>query len=447
MRMMSPLDRAIAALSAVLLGLAIQRHDGLYEPVALALVIVSIVALMFSLAGTRLTRVGGSESLVAVVLTAGTLNGIALLASHRPAEYLREPHPTGVLAAVAAAALCVVLLAVDRSRLRRFWFPSLLGIYVVLGVWLIRASPTPHVDVIAVHDAAIDALAAGESPYGITFPNIYGNRHNYPPRTVSDGRVLLGFPYPPFALLMTVPSQRLLGDIRYSDLLAVVVGAGFIGYAGGRIARLAATLVMFTPRTLFVLEQGWTESLAIGWLGATIYGIKRQRPWAPVAAGLLVSLKQYLVISLVLLPIVLARPWDGRRRWTFVLCASAVAAAITLPFIVWDPRGFWRSVIWSQLAERPRIGPLNLLSYAMLQGWSVPPEALTLVPLAALAVGLWMVWRWAPRTSGGFSLGLALVLLLVFVVSKKAFANYYYFALAAIAAGVAAEDPPPESSG
>lgn len=69
-----------------------------------------------------------------------------------------------------------------------------------------------------------------------------------------------------------------------------------------------------------------------------------------------------------------------------------------------------------------------------------------LLPLAGLAAGLWIVWRWAPRTSGGFSLGLALVLLLVFVVGKKAFANYYYFALSAIAAGVAAEDPPPDAS-
>jgi uncharacterized membrane protein len=230
---------------------------------------------------------------------------------------------------------------------------------------------------------------------------------------VIDGRVQFGCPYPPLALLMAVPSERLFGDIRYSDLLAVAVGAGFIGYAGGRIAALAASLVMFTPRTFFLLEQGWTESLAIGWLGVTIYGIKRQRRWAPVAAGLLVAVKQYLGIALILLPMVLARPWEGRRRWTFAVCAGAVAASITLPFIVWDPRGFWRSVIWSQLAERPRGDSLSVLSYAMSHGRVIPSDAWTLLTLAALAVGLWIVWRWAPRTSGGFSLGLALVLLLV----------------------------------
>jgi len=455
---LAPSELSAIALASIFLGYALQMNNGFYHLGALALVGAGLVCLLAALwrLPSRVLRLRGTERGVVAVLLAGVLANLALLYEMPIAFYLAERFPVGhpeFRTGIAAAAVTTVLMVLDARRARRVWLPVLLLVYAALGAWLIRQSPNPHIDVMTVHRAALAALAAGTSPYSTTFENIYGDSQFYAPEMLRDGQVLFGLPYPPFSLLMAVPGQMLGGDVRYAELASLVAGAAFIGNASrSLVAPLASALLLFTPRTFFVLEQGWTESLAIGWLGATVYAAQGQRRGAFTALGLFCATKQYLVIALPLLPLLTGYP----IRWRAVRHAATrtlvVAAVVTLPFAMWDPAGFWRSVVWLQVLEPFRFDSLSVLSFLARQEVPLPPISVTMATAVALALGLTAVWHTAPRTPGGFALALGFVLLIVFAFSKKAFCNYYFFVLAALAAAVAAsaepDDPqPPDDLG
>ena len=121
-----------------------------------------------------------------------------------------------------------------------------------------------------------------------------------------------------------------------------------------------------------------------------------------------------------------------------LIVACAAAAAVTLPFALWDPGGVWRSVVILQLREPFRADSLSVLSYFASQGWQPTQGILLIAPLGALAAGLGLSWWRLPRTPAGFAIGLGTTFLLLFLVSKKAFCNYYFLVIALLMAGVAA---------
>lgn len=445
----------------LLLGFALQLSDGFYDPRALTALGCAVVLVASGLLrlGSRLAGGPGRDSLVVGVLLAGIAGGLATLAVSNPGYYLAEPraadHPL-LLAGLAAAAVLTLLITFDSNvRARRLWFPALLMVFVVLGVWLIRASPDPQIDVVTVQRAAARALMRGRSPYHIVFRNIYDHSGFYGSGLVVDGKVLFGLPYPPLSLLMALPGHVLFDDVRYAELVALVAGVGAIGYAAaGRVAPLAAAALLFTPRTFFVLEQGWTEAFAICWLGFTVLAATRRwdRRWWPL--GLLIAVKQHMALALALAGWLVEPPGDRRQALRLVVRALAVAAAVTIPFVLWDPAGFWHSVVSLQLHEPFRADSLSVLSALARGGWTVSGAAQTIAPLVALAVGLAATVRWAPRSPSGFAVGLGFAYLLLFAFSKKAFCNYYFFVIGALAAGIAgggerqerAPDLPPADS-
>ena len=268
--------------SAFSLGFALQVNNGFYHPNALALLTAALVFAALALtgwptraAGTRLT-----EAAIVGAMAIGLAINLVMLSTMKIGFYLADPspsaHPT-FLSGLAVAASLLTLTVFDSRRAARVWFPLLLVTFAALGVWMIRSSPDPQIDVITVHRAAIDALAHGRSPYSVTFENIYANNEFYTPEVVEGGQVLFGLPYPPLSLLMAIPGQALLGDIRFAELGALVLGATLIAYAtSSRVSMLAAATVLFTPRVFFVVEQGWTESFAVCWLGATVYALRRR---------------------------------------------------------------------------------------------------------------------------------------------------------------------------
>jgi hypothetical protein len=450
---LTPLNLACIAFGAIVLGHALEIRDGFYDIVALRWALLATVCVLAGV--TRLDRGRGprsAEALVGGVLIAGLLSNLLALATQPVAMYMAHPEPgrhPEFLTALALATVLVVLIASDRARARSLWFPSLLALYAELGVWLIHVSPRPHIDVMTVFHDGLAALASFKSPYSMTFPNIYENADLYGAGLVVNGRVQFGFPYPPLSLLMAAPAYIVGLDVRYAELAALVAGAAWIGYCGrGRVGPLAAAALLFTPRTFFVLEQAWTESLVICWAGLTIFaatrapGVRRRianaGTFRGLALGLLVAVKQHLAIALLLTDW-LRRPEEDRRTTKMILIvACATAAAVTLPFALWDPGGVWRSVVILQLREPFRADSLSVLSYFASEGWKPTQGILLAAPLGALAAGLGLSWWRLPRTPAGFAIGLGTTFLLLFLVSKKAFCNYYFLVIALLMGGIAA---------
>lgn len=427
--------------STGLLGWAVQVADGFYHPRALALL---SGAFLLAAVGLSLRQAGaasaGHARVVRVALAATiTLQVLALLAKP-PGMYLRAGARVDLFSAgVIVQALAVAAGAFSVRRLARVWFPVVLGLSLALGTWMLEASPDPQIDVVEVHETALAALAHGRNPYKVTFRNIYGDTRFYNPQAVAGDQVLFGYPYPPLSLLLAAPGQTALGDYRYAELAAAVGAAALMGYGVGSLtAKLAATLWLTTPRLYFVLEQGWTEPIAVLMLALTVFCMVRGPAWAPWSTGLLLVTKQYVAVAAPLAWRVSAA-WPGgspASTWRAVLAGSLV----TLPFVAWDVRAFVDTVVLLQTKEPFRIDSLSYASWAARAGWG---EASWLWAAGAGIVVLVAAFRRADRTATGFSGAIAVTTLAMFSMGSKAFCNYYVFVIGALSCAIASCEHPP----
>ena len=71
---------------------------------------------------------------------------------------------------------------------------------------------------------------------------------------------------------------------------------------------MCAALYLFTPRSFYVLERGWTEPFVVFLLAATVFCACHLPRALPYLFGLFVSAKQYLILVVPLYALLLPRP-------------------------------------------------------------------------------------------------------------------------------------------
>ena len=436
---MSWLSGCLVAAAALALGQAIQVNNGFMHPRAFGWLVATLVLALAAVITSRKAlhvRWIGSDVLSAL-LCVGVLLQIGQIMTAAPLMYAPISRGADVsLIAIGALLMAafVAMIAVGQTRIRRAAFIALLICHASLGLWALKTVPEPKMDVVTVQRKAIAQLADLKSPYSFTFPNIYGNTHFYGEGLTSGDEVLFGLPYPPLTLAFTAPAQWAFGDFRIGYLLALTVAAILIASLGWtRHAMLAAALLLTTPRVLFQLEQGWTEPSGIMLLALTATLLWRQKiKHAALSLGLMMAVKQYLAVAALLIPL-LPRGLLADRRILFLACSAATV--VTLPGLLWDPAGFMNSVVLVLTREALRLDSLSVLAWLAHQGISLPTVAASLVAVGvALALGLTLL----PRCTSGFAMGMALMTLLLFAFSKKAFCNYYFFVLGALTVAIAA---------
>jgi hypothetical protein len=347
------------------------------------------------------------------------------------------PYVLGIFFATSVLALGIT----DFRLVRRVWFPALLLTHLFIGSWILRHSPDPAIDVFVFHRDAAAALVAGENPYSISFEDIYsgadkpGQPAYYGPGLIEEGRSKFGFMYPPLSLLLSTPGHVLAGDFRYSHLAAVFISGLLIGYVRpGRVGKLAAALYLFTPRGFLVLDKGWTEPFAVMLLCGVVFCSVRWAQSLPFALGLLLAVKQYLIVVAPAALLLLRRPLWSTQTGTFFAKAAVTATAITLPFALWDISSFVRSAITFHFQQPFRPDSLSYSAWIAGQGVTPPGTWFGFVGIApVVAVVLWRAKRAAP----GFASAVALILLVFFALSKQAFMNYYYLVIGALCCATA----------
>lgn len=433
---------AVSALAAVALALALQISSGMYDVRALALAVLAAsgaaaAAFWFS---------DREDPLVArAVLGGGAAAGLLFHLFAEPTFYGERSALGGFhwLAATALVLLSAYLCVHLRASLVRARFLLLLACFLAMGIAVLRSSPRPWVDVWVFQQGATDALLHGFNPFAVSYPDIYGRLSSqmYSPEVAYGGRVF-AFPYPPLSILAALPGFALFGDMRFSWLLAMAGGAWLVARSiGGVSGELAALFMLFQPRSFFVLEQAWTEPLVLAALALALLAcVRGWRPWlAGLAFGALLASKQYAFM--VGLPLLLVLPARARLRAGLVAVASA--AAVTLPFALWDPAGFVRGVVRLQFVQPFRADGLSLLSAWARAGGRVPEGAGLLAPALGLTLLLlWGVWtkkklfffRPGPALGAG-----ALVWVAVVLFSKQGFCNYYWLCVALLAGASAAK--------
>lgn len=444
-------DRWLTAVAfggaVVSLGYALQVSNGTLHPAALAWL---TVAFTLCIAGIVLPTHPKLESLrdtpTMLVLGAGLAFQFALLLTTPPGIYLQLHDSRADILFFSGLALAAVLCGASLVRVR--WLGPALPLvllltHFLLGVWLIKSSPHPFIDVYIFQRDAIRAFLSGQNPYAITYPDIYGNSPFYGPGLSVGGRLTFGFPYPPLSLLLAFPGHLLGGDYRYSQLCALTLSGTFMTYARpGRVGLVAAATFLFTPRVFFVLEQGWTEPFVVLLLSAVVFCACRAPRLLPYALGLFFVVKQYLVFAIPVGLLFFPKPFRWREVRGIVLRTTTVALAVSLPLIAWNVSAFVRDVVTIHIHQPFRQDSLSYLAWLARYGGAHPPTALAFAAaLAGVALGLWR----AARSPAGFAATVALVYLGFFAFNKQAFCNYYFFVLGALCCAIAASGNEPQA--
>jgi hypothetical protein len=212
------------------------------------------------------------------------------------------------------------------------------------------------------------------------------------------------------------------------------------GEKGARLCQLLPLTFLFMPRSLFVIEQSWTEPLVVVSLaGFALAAASWRSPGLTGALlGLWLSSKQYVVLAI---PMVLKL-----RRWRAAtwVCAVAVVLALVLPFAIWDFHAMMENIFGFFVKSEGRADALSLYGLLLMLRVQLPP-AVTGWVVAGLWIGgiAWFTWK-MPRNLAGMLFATAGMWIFFFLLGKQAFMNYSYLVaftlLLAVAASPGAAD-------
>jgi len=338
------------------------------------------------------------------------------------------PFRVGILFCAAASFLVCIT---RHQRLRQVAFGAAVAGLFVTGVWFLRSTPRPEIDVWDLHQEASAALYSGSNPYQIRIRDIYPpnlSRELYGPGISVNGRLTVGFPYPPVSLLISSLGYLLAGDTRYAHLSAICAAALLLAYARpGKLSFVAPLLLLFTPRSFFMLEQNWSEMVVVFLFAAVVFCRFRFPKLAPWVTGLLIAGKQYMVFAI---PALL-------RAWRDVPKAALAAAAVTVPFALWNLTEFLRSTVLIHLKQPFRT---NALSYVALVYQYLHFQLPVWLPFLLTAAAMLFVARRGPVTTTAVCSAVSFILLVLLICNKAAFLNYYYLIIGTLAAAISSAE-------
>ncbi len=329
------------------------------------------------------------------------------------------------------------------------WWLQLIT-FVGVATWLIAQRSSP-LDVFVFQHDACAALLHGHNPYAMTFRNLYPDNSPYYGAGMSQhGRLQFGYVYMPLTLILTLPGF-LLGDVRFSQVVAIALSALFIAGLRPRAEKaLLGALFLWSPVVFFVSFLSWTDPFCVLTLCFVFFCTRRRPSWLPLACGLFLVSKQYALLALPLLWLLaplttLPTNLNGQSStrspmkpnsedswatfWRFLGKTLTVSALVTLPLALWNFHAFFYSTMQLQFHQPFRRDSLSFmaiwfnLSRELLPWWL--PFGLTLLTL------IWTLRR-MPRNEAGFLAAMSLVFLVFFAFNKQAFVNYYYFVIGAL---------------
>lgn len=308
---------------------------------------------------------------------------------------------------------------------------AMILIHGSVALLLCRPGSVVNIDTFTFQRDASKSLLQGINPYGTTQANILDPHQTalfYGPGMVANGRVKVGFQYPPLTLLWVLPGY-LLGDVRISYIFAVIISALFLFAICPNTRGLwIVSILLFSPLTLSVEYLCWTEPLVLMALSATVYAATNKRWWLPVALGLFLATKQYNFLALPFIGY-FVHPFQWKGYWKLTGWSLAVAVTTVLPFAVWNFRGLWHDLVLFQLAQpfRP-----DTVSFAVTF-----PLMMKIGPVLVLAFIAWAI-RGGRRNAAMFAAAYGVALLTLVSTSKQGCTNYYFLIGQALFLSVAA---------
>ncbi len=442
--MTSTLRGVLAVVAGSILGIAMYP---LPKPIAVALLISALGFATLATVGGDLKLTVSSERLYTLAIRAALAVGVVLFGTSlrsivAPGTAIETVGWVGLTAVVGATAFAMLDDRYGSKAAIAFF-----GFYSLSLVWVLVATlqGDPFIDVIQFQQGASAALADGINPYAMRFPDLYGVNSAlfYGVGVSVDGVLNFGFPYPPLSLLLVAPFEWVLSDLRVAHAVAIVGAAVLMSRASdSRRSRGSAAAFLLMAPVLFVLRFGWTEPLLVFAVVAVMYSATHAGRGTSYVVGFVVALKQYAILLLPASLLLLDRPWTARQIGAHLARAGAVVVITTVPFFLWDPEAFVRSVVELQFLQPFR--PDSTAFPALWAEYFGAPNRMVIVvlPLVLVVVVTIVTWIRTPSGAQGFALASGLTLLVVLAFSKQAFANYYLVVIALFfgAAAVAGDE-------
>jgi hypothetical protein len=423
----------LALLAACFIGQAIYIDLGMYTRRGIALLFPALASLVLAIVIGR-PRPGHSQAqpsgrLALPRMAMGPVIGSGLMLIF----FGVIGHDDWRAIPFAIVALTPFIAIVRRGWVRTACLAIIASVFVFQAVTFMHDKPYPHIDVLTFQQRAAEALQHGCNPYQVRYLNVYGPDTPYYGKGVigPDGYLTYSFPYPPLSLLLVMPGQLILHDVRYATVaLAALSAVLMVASRFKRHSVLVAAAFLLTPCVLDIIRAGWTEPLVVFTFSLAMICACRRPRLLPYALGLFFACKQYTILTA---PAVwLLAEGAGRDRWKhwlqIMIKALIVALVVTLPLAAWDFRPFFRSTVLWQLVQPFRDDALSFLVLWFNVFGRRPPmwiAVVVLVPAWVLAL------RRAPRSPSGFAAAAMIILFAFFAFNKQAFVNYYYFVIAA----------------
>lgn len=373
-----------------------------------------------------------------------------------------------------------------RRRMRKHLFTALIAIAAVARVLMLFSTPVPRIDVFVSQTYGAWGLLKGRNVYQMEFPSpyiplrvrdesrapqsipVFDKRLPYDYKTAPWYKEALQrkaefaerfgyelklsfdhYGYPPAVLYGNFLSWHLFKDVRALWLICDLLAALCIYLVARRMnprpeqrrfCELVTLAFLFLPRTLFVLEQSWTEPLVLASLGglAAAMAYRRGPALSGPMLGLWLSSKQYVALGI---PLILKL---RRLRLSAWVGAIALGVVLVLPFAIWDFGALWHDVFGFFLKSDPRVDALSIYGALARQGWETPWWVVVPVWLGGLA---FFTWRMR-RTLAGWLFSTACIWLFFFMLGKQAFMNYFHLIAFTLLLAVAAssQGTKPESA-
>jgi hypothetical protein len=222
-----------------------------------------------------------------------------------------------------------------------------------------RTAPVYGVhDIILQQESAMRFLVVGKNPYKETYFGTTVEMFNYdePGNTEAVNPALYHFVMPPwyvlFPFIFYYTSIPVVGffDGRMALLftMATLLAALWYWYRDKAVARIAMIMTALSPSVTDYFIEGRSDVFALSWLMVSLVLLRSKRyVWSGVMLALSLMSKQtiWFILPFYVLYVWLQTAKHRADFWRTTFAMTVVSLGLAVPFMVWDFRAFFESVV------------------------------------------------------------------------------------------------------
>lgn len=210
-------------------------------------------------------------------------------------------------------------------------------------------------DIILQQEAAMRKVIEGKNPYKETYFDTPLASFNYdePGNTEAVNPALYHFVMPPWYLLFpfvfyftAIPTLGFFdGRMALLFTMALTLGILWFWFRDKALARLAIVLTALSPSVVDYVLEGRSDVFALSWLMGAVYFLGRKNYlWSGLFLGLALMSKQTIWFIMPFYALVV---WQQHKKmfWYVFTVVALVVGVLTAPFMLWDTRAFFDSVV------------------------------------------------------------------------------------------------------